>query len=185
MRTLLFKGIPVSTFFLLLLLMGEMVPKRPSDHALLPGQTHLQLVRVQKLTDHLTALPQPHFRPPIILASLRPIVLDTPHATSQSFAAHASADLTTAVQFYPDVLTTSMCSRVGVLPPGEAGHGSAFSLSPHQTPWRSALSPFPLACQAILHEGFSSPSQWPTKESEYGTMLCSRRSARPRWAALR
>ena len=74
MWTMLFIGISVPTLFLLLLLAGEIFPMGISDHALLPGQVHLHLVRVRKLANHQTALPQPHLSQ-IIFASLLPVVL--------------------------------------------------------------------------------------------------------------
>ena len=71
----------VPNLLLLLLLLGETLPKRLSQHALLPGQTYLHLVRVRKLGNHQTASPQPQFRLHIILVSVRPIVLVASHAT--------------------------------------------------------------------------------------------------------
>ena len=62
------------------------------------------------------------------------------------------------------------------MPPGEAGHGPAFSLFPHQMSLRSNPSPSPLDYQAMLHEGSSSPSRSSTRHKACGTTPCSRRS---------
>ena len=75
--------IPVPTLFLLPLLIGETLPRRLSEHVLQPGRNHLQLVRVRRLVNDQSALPQPHLRAQIIFASLLPAVLVVSRATPQ------------------------------------------------------------------------------------------------------
>ena len=70
-----FVGVLVPTPFSPLQLVGDVLPKRLSVHALLPREMHLLLVAVLRMEIHRTALLQPRHRPRIISASPLLLVL--------------------------------------------------------------------------------------------------------------
>ena len=79
-----FIGIPVRKLFLLLLFGEEMLPKRLSDRARLPGLIHLHFVKARKLAKHLIANSQPKLNAHTIYAILLPVVVVAQHAAPQS-----------------------------------------------------------------------------------------------------
>ena len=86
--------------------------------------------------------------PPASLTLTRPERTDNTQTSARRIAHHAaiatvhvSADLTTAVQTYADVL--SVCGSVVAWPPGRAGNASGliFLSSPHQRPLNPGPAP--------------------------------------------
>lgn len=86
----------------------------------------------------------------------------------------ASTVVTTPVQAYAVVPTTPVCGLVLASLPGGADNTIFFH--PHQTPLHSAPALFPVAGQAMSHDGSPSPDRSPTKEKAYDTTLHSHQS---------